>query len=349
MHVTYRPPPTDGRLARRGSASYHSRPVTAHPSVLVVRFGALGDVVLATPLLRAIARAHPRATVTFVTKAAWAPLLAGHPHVTHVEPLALDEPVWALAARLRRRTWDHRLDLHGSPRSRALRALVGGRWRGYRKPRLGRALRVWTGARVTPVPPVAEQYFAAARDLGVVPDGGPAHLAPGPADAARAAAVMPPRPYVILAPGAAHATKRWPTVHWNRLATLLDGRGLRTVVVGAAADAGRVTAPAAVIACGIGLGPTAALLRGAAAAVAGDTGLMHLATAVAAPVVALFGPTDPALGYAPYRARATVLARDLPCRPCSSYGGAHCPLRHHRCMIDLTPEEVMQAVHDLLT
>ena len=322
--------------------------MTAPLPVLIVRFGALGDVVLATPLLRAIARAHPPAVVTFVTKEAWAPLLAGHPHVAHVEALAPGESVRALAARLRGGAWAHKLDLHGSLRSRALRILVGGRWRWYRPPRLRRAVRVWTGAAVRPVTPVAEQYFAAARDLGIVPDGGPAYVASSPADMARAAAVMPHAPYVVLAPGAAHATKRWPTSHWDRLTTLLEARGLGTVVAGAADDAGRVTLRAAVTACGIGLGPTAALLRGAAAVVAGDTGLMHLATAVAAPVVALFGPTDPMLGYAPYRARAVVLARDLPCRPCSTYGGAHCPMRHHRCMIDLTPDEVERAVEALL-
>lgn len=322
--------------------------MTAPLPILIVRFGALGDVVLATPLLRAIARAHPAAAVTFVTKAAWAPLLAGHPHVTRVEALAPGESVRALAARLRPGAWAHRLDLHGSLRSRALRTLVGGRWRGYRTPRLRRAARVWTGARVAAIPHVAEQYFAAARDLAVVPDGGPAHVTPTPADAARAAALMPRDPYVVIVPGAAHATKRWPTGHWNRLVALLEGRGLVTVVAGAADDAGLVTAPAAVRACGIGLGPTAALLRGAAAVVAGDTGLMHLATAVAAPVVALFGPTDPALGYAPYRARAVVLARDLPCRPCSTYGGAHCPMRHHRCMIDLAPDDVERAVQEFV-
>lgn len=327
----------------------HSRPVTAQLAILVVRFGALGDVVLATPLLRAIGRAHPGAAVTFVTKAAWAPLLTAHPHVARVEALGSGESVRSLAARLRRTRWDHRLDLHGSLRSRALRLLVGGRWRGIRKPRFRRALRVWTGADPGPIPAVAEQYFRAARDLAVVPDGAPALVVPTPGDAARAVAVRPGARYVVLAPGAAHATKRWPTTHWNRLAGLLANRGWATVAVGAPDDAHRVTAPMVVPACGVGLGSTAAILRDAAAVVAGDTGLMHLATAVATPVVTLFGPTDPLLGYGPYRAAATVLTRDLPCRPCSVYGRAHCPLGHHRCMIEITPDEVARAVQDLLT
>jgi heptosyltransferase-2 len=316
--------------------------------VLVVRFGALGDVVLTTPLLRAIRRAHPAAAVTLVTKAAWAPLFAGHPHLSAVEALAPDEPLRGLAERLRTTNWDHRIDLHGSVRSRLLRLLVGGRWRGWRKPRLRRAARVWAGRRIgRDLPPMAEEYFAAARALGVTPDGGPPEIHPDPGDATRAAAVAPGVPFVALAPGASRPTKRWPPAHWHRLAGLLHARGLATVAVGTAEERGVVPA-AAVDAGGIGLGPTAALLRRAAAVVAQDSGLMHLATAVGTPVVALFGPTVPDLGYGPYHARARVLELDLPCRPCSVFGGSHCPLGHHLCMIDLIPESVVDAVRRLL-
>lgn len=327
----------------------HSRGVTGPPSVLVVRFGALGDVVLATPLVRAIGHAVPGAQITFVTKAAWAPLVTNHPHVAHVERLAPDEPLRALAARLRATPWEHRLDLHGSLRSHVLRILLGGAWHGWRKPRVQRGIRVWTGIPVGSVPPVPEQYFGAVTHLGIEPDGGPPMVVPTAEDTARGAALAPPGRFVALAPGAAHATKRWPSHHWNRLAAALDGLGVRSVIVGAAEDEGLVTAGDAVSACGVGLGPTTAVLRSAAVVVASDSGLMHLATAVGTPVVALFGPTDPSLGYGPYRSHAVVLARPLPCRPCSVYGGPHCPMRHHRCMIDLTPEEVAEAVQGLLT
>jgi len=317
--------------------------VSGRPAVLVVRFGALGDVVLTTPLLRALRRAHPGAAITLVTRAAWAPLLVSHPHVARVEALQPDEPLRALARRLRATAWDHRLDLHGSPRSRLLRLLVGGRWGGWRKPRLRRALRVWTRRRLGPaLTPVPELYFGAARALGIAPDGGPPEIHPGPEDDARAAAVAPDAAFVALAPGAAHATKRWPPSHWERLAGLLRASGIPTVAVGAEHERGLV--PTALDACGIGLGPTAALLARAAVVVAHDSGLMHLATAVGTPVVALFGPTVPDLGYGPYRADAVVLERALPCRPCSVYGGAHCPLGHHRCMIDLMPDTVADAV-----
>jgi heptosyltransferase-2 len=102
-------------------------------SILVVRFSSIGDILLTTPLVRALKRRHPEARLVFATKRAFAPLLADNPHLTQVVALEPDEPLRHFAARLRAVAPTHALDLHGSLRSLALRALVGGRWRGYRK------------------------------------------------------------------------------------------------------------------------------------------------------------------------------------------------------------------------
>jgi heptosyltransferase-2 len=69
-----------------------------------------------------------------------------------------------------------------------------------------------------------------------------------------------------------------------------------------------------------------------------------MATAVGTPVVALFGPTVEPFGFFPYTARAQVLELALDCRPCSSKGGPRCPLGHHRCMRDMSPELVFAAL-----
>ncbi|HMU62585.1 MAG TPA: glycosyltransferase family 9 protein, partial [Gemmatimonadales bacterium] len=104
-------------------------------------------------------------------------------------------------------------------------------------------------------------------------------------------------------------------------------------------------ADGAVVAAGqFGLQGTGALLSRASALVSGDTGVMHMATGVGTPVVALFGPTVEAFGFFPYRARATVLQRDLPCRPCSRMGGPVCPLGHHACLRDIGPDAVASAL-----
>ncbi|HEX2449711.1 MAG TPA: glycosyltransferase family 9 protein, partial [Gemmatimonadales bacterium] len=81
------------------------------------------------------------------------------------------------------------------------------------------------------------------------------------------------------------------------------------------------------------------------ALVTGHTAAMHMATAVGTPLVAIAGPTVREFGYYPYNAaRAIVLERDLPCRPCARDGGPECPLQHHFCMREISPEAVFAAL-----
>jgi heptosyltransferase-2 len=82
------------------------------------------------------------------------------------------------------------------------------------------------------------------------------------------------------------------------------------------------------------------VIRRAEALISGDTGVMHMATGVGTPVVALFGPTVRQFGFFPYRSDAGVVELDLPCRPCSAHGSARCPLGHHRCMKQMLPDLV---------
>ncbi|MBI1966457.1 MAG: glycosyltransferase family 9 protein, partial [Gemmatimonadetes bacterium] len=309
--------------------------------VLVVRFSSIGDILLTTPLLRALRRRHPEAAVVYVTKRAMAPLVADNPHVSQVLALEPGEPVRHLAARLRLLAPTYGLDLHGSVRSRALRLLVGCRWAGYRKRKLARTLLISTkldlyGHHV----PVPERYFAAARQLDVRPDGGPPEFHLGAGARERVARWLGEKrltaaPVAALAPGAAHATKRWPVTHWTALTERLAAAGYRVVVVGGPEDRGvaqQIGAPAVSAAGEFSLQETGALLAHAKVLVSGDTGVMHMATGVGTPVVALFGPTVEPFGFFPYRARAAVLQRPLDCRPCSAMGTAKCPLGHHHCL-----------------
>jgi len=327
--------------------------------VLLVRFSSIGDILLTTPLVRALARRHPEARLVYVTKRAMAPLVADNPHLSEVVALEPDEPIRHLARRLRALAPTHGLDLHGSIRSAGLRLLVRCHWSGYRKRKVARALLIGTKLdayrRRTSV---AERYFEAARRLDAQPDGGPPEFALGPGARDRAAQWLAERglagvPVAALAPGAAHATKRWPVAHWSALAERLRASGYRPIVVGGPDDRGLAqqlaAAGAAISAAGeCSLQETGGLLERARVVVSGDTGVMHMATGVGTPVVALFGPTVRAFGFFPYHARATVLAQDLQCPPCSTMGTARCPLGHHRCLVDLLPAQVAAAVERLV-
>jgi heptosyltransferase-2 len=325
--------------------------------LLLVRFSSIGDVLLTTPLIRALRARHPDARLVFATKEAMAPLVVDNPHLSEVVTLARGAPVRTLARRLAALDPTQGLDLHGSLRSAALRLLVRCSWRGYSKRKLARGVLVATkidlyGTRV----PVAERYFETARGLDVRPDGGPPEFFLAPAAHERAAQWLRERdlagpPLAVLAPGAAHFTKRWPQARWIALAQRLRGRGFGVVAVGgpedrAAAEALTPLAASAAGACT--LQETGALLARARVAITGDTGVMHMATGVGTPVVALFGPTVEQFGFFPYRAKATVLERDLACRPCSPMGGPRCPMGHHRCLEDIGPDDALAAVEQLV-
>jgi heptosyltransferase II len=331
------------------------------PNILLVRFSAIGDILLTTPLIRALRARHPAASITYVTKAAFVPLLAHNPHLTEVIGWEPGTPLSALAGRLRERGFTHQLDLHDTLRSRLLRVRVGGRWTSYPKHRVARTVLIRTKRNIyRDSRPVAERYFDAAKDLDVKPDGGPPQCflaASSTRDAElflQASDIGLSRQLIALAPGAAHGTKRWPMHHWTDLAHRLIGLENDIVVLGGPDDAGLAEqlSPAfrgrgASAAGRFDLAGTAALLRRARALISGDTGVMHLATAVGTPVVALFGPTVEPFGFFPYQAKATVVQKNLSCRPCSAHGTAVCPLKHHRCLQDLMPEEVMEALRKL--
>ncbi len=333
--------------------------MSAAPSILLVRFSSLGDVLLATPLIRALRARHPGATIAALTRRAFAPLLSGNPRLDEVLALGPGDSLARVARQIRRRRFTHLLDLHGNLRSRILRLLVPGHWRGFDARRGARRELIRHKRDVYPDRlPVAERYFEAARELDVRPDGKPAEFFPE----ARALEAVdqwldgadPGRGVVALVPGAAHPTKRWPLAHWERLAAALGREGWLVTVLGGSED--EVAAGVVARAAGergrnaagrFDLQGAGALLARARVAVAGDTGLMHLATAVGTPVVALFGPTVEQFGFFPYRARAVVLERALSCRPCSSRGSRACPLGHHRCLADIAPDQVLPRVLEL--
>jgi ADP-heptose:LPS heptosyltransferase len=160
---------------------------------------------------------------------------------------------------------------------------------------------------------------------------------------------------VALCPGARHATKRWPEARWCALDEQLAAAGLARIVLSTAAEQRELPALAARIAADPRarwftepLERVAAMLGRTAVAVTHDSGLMHLAAARGARVVALFGSTSPVLGFAPAGEGHAVLCRDLPCQPCTLHGRERCPKGHFRCMTTIESGEVWDRVRERL-
>ncbi|HEV8321439.1 MAG TPA: glycosyltransferase family 9 protein [Myxococcota bacterium] len=211
--------------------------------ILVVRYSALGDVVLATAVLRALRARHAGASIEALTDAPYAAVLAPW----------CDAPVWTLdrtaprakeiarlGGALRARRFDAVLDLQGKLTSRVLARLSGAR-------RFGPPARAATGGDAPPVHALDRYRAAAAALVGAAPLPDPAAVTPGGLAAARAALArrLPAArgPRVVLLPGARHATKRWGAARFGALAALLVGtRGAGVLLAGGPMDAGEIAA-----------------------------------------------------------------------------------------------------------
>ena len=161
-------------------------------------------------------------------------------------------------------------------------------------------------------------------------------------------------PLVALAPASVWATKRWP--YYADLARLLRDRS-RVVVLGAADDVAlaedvRVAAgDGAFSAAGaLTLLGSAELIRRCSLVVTNDSAPQHLASAVGTPTITIFGPTVPQFGFGPLAEGSRTIGLDsLACRPCDRHGPRRCPLRHWRCMREVSAADVAARVFDILS
>jgi len=331
-------------------------------SSLVIQTAFLGDVVLTTPLLTALAARH--GPVDVVTTPAAAPLVETHPAVRRAVPYDKRgrDRGWGglrdLARRLRVEGYERAYLPHRSLRTATLAFLariperIGFHdgWpffytvvrrrpaEGHEVDRLLALARQPAAAYAPSLHPTPEDDRATAAVLsgGGIPDG---------------------TAFAAIAPGSIWGSKRWP--HYGQLARRVAAQ-LPVVVVGGPEDAGlgdEIIRAAqdgggprtSVNTCGkLTLRQSAALIKRAAVLVTNDSAPLHVATAMGTPIVAVFGPTLPEFGFAPIRTGDVALGvKGLDCRPCSRHGPPSCPLGHHRCMRDLTPEMVAAAIEEI--
>jgi heptosyltransferase-2 len=324
-------------------------------TTLVIQTAFLGDVVLTTPLLSALAARHGPLDV--VTTPLAAPLLETHPAVRQVIPYdkRRADRGWAglrtLARRLRTERYSRAYLPHRSLRSGTLALLA-------RIPaRIG--FRGGWSFLYTEVRPKPRTGHETDRLLALADERSAVYrpqLRPTIEDERAATAVIQ-GDFIALAPGSIWGSKRWP--YYGELAQRLTEH-VPVVLVGGPDDAelGEEIRRAAkggqgrqrlVNACGkLTLRESAALIGQASLLVTNDSAPLHLATAMGTPIVALFGPTVTEFGFGPLRAGDVALGIDeLQCRPCSPHGPPRCPLGHHRCMRQLTVEAVMAAIEEL--
>jgi ADP-heptose:LPS heptosyltransferase len=335
-----------------------------HTQFLVIRLSHLGDIVLTTGVLDYWHRKHGW-TFYFVTTQPMLPILLEHPAIKDVVSVTSGEkPFWpwiTFCRFLRKRYGTIPLiDLHGTLRSR----ILGAMWpsKVYSHPKLRWSRRLYQHFRHEPsrkrldatnVP----QRYSLAREPVAPP---PADLIPriflreqDRAWAQKTLAPLGPKPLVALHPYATHEAKKWPLEHWFELVARLHAKGMATVIIGQSetpfvrsleeSGQSEKVFPHLDLTNETDLAQTSAILQQARVLVSGDSGPMHLGTAVGTPVVALFGPTCRQWGFYPSGPRDKVISMNPSCSPCSLHGQGHCA-RRVSCMEEINVTTVLDAI-----
>ncbi|HEX5474468.1 MAG TPA: glycosyltransferase family 9 protein [Vicinamibacterales bacterium] len=325
-------------------------------NILVVRLGALGDVVHAIPAVAALRRAFPSARIDWLVEARHRPMVD---LVTAIDSsVVVSRPTlagWSQAvAALRAVRYDTALDLQGLLKSALLaRASGASRVVGFSIWHLREksARPFYSDAQPVEGGHVISKNLRLLRAVGVETQTIEFPIAPVDSDALeRLRERLGGRGFVLINPGAAWPNKRWLPERFGALAAFLrDVRGLVPVVLwgpGEETLADRIVAEssgAAMPAPPTTIPDIVALARAAALVVSGDTGPLHIATAVGTPTVSLFGPTDP-VRNGPYASDDVVVSRFDRC-------GCRYDRRCHQaawCLAGVEDAEVAAAVQQRL-
>jgi len=306
-----------------------SRRVPIDPSaisrMLVIKPCCLGDVLMATPALRALRRAFPKTSIHMLTTEWCAPALIGNPNVTSTfrYPDKMTTARYALLARrLRDRHYDAGVCLDRSPLVNGLLLLAGIPIRAGIDS-AGRGIGLTH--RVTPQPDmhVTELYLAVAESIGASPVGSEPEYHPSEQARTEAKQLLNGLrdPIVVIHPGGAvnpgvqMLSKRWPAIMFGELASsLIQDYQASVVVIGAESDRDAVqtsidfTDGTVTNLCRrLSIDEVGAVCEQAQLYIGNDSGMSHLAAAVGAATITIFGPTSPER-YRPLGPRAEVCA-----------------------------------------
>ncbi len=326
------------------------------PKFLLVRLGALGDIVHAVPVAAALRERYPDARIDWLVDSHHTAIVDLVPVIsrrTAVDSRQLLDGLRTIGM-LRRERYDVAIDLQGLVKSAAFARLSGAaRVIGFDRQHVReRAASFFYTDRGHPgdVAHVIDRNLSLLGPLGIAdrsrrfPIAVPASAALEPV-AARVARDGR-QGFALVNPGAGWPNKRWPVDRFGQVAAwIASAHGLLSVVLWGPEEqdvAARIvnrSRNTAILAPKTGVGDLLALSRGARLMVSGDTGPLHLAAAVATPIVALFGPTDPARN-GPWDADDISLSRF---GECVCHYERRCR-RVRPCIEDISVDEVCDAI-----
>ena len=319
---------------------------------LIIRLSSLGDIILTEPVTALIKQQYPDAVIDYITKPLYQDIVKLFPYVSNVYT---DYENSKFLTSISKVPYDYAIDLHNKLNSRLILNKINAKdKRVYKKQRLLRS-KIVKKQTDESIDSTLSLYLSAL--TGIIKS--PTPLAPwlSTPKATIPFEIKEDKLKIGIFPGASYETKRWPSEHFKKAIELLDSNfDTDFYIMGSESESGltsKITRYFGENCIDLGgklnFSELAKAISSMDLLITNDSGPMHLASAYNKPLVAIFGATHPRLGFKPMNNKAVVLAKDYPCQPCSLHGGNKCPLKHYKCMQDITPQEVFELCKEMIT
>jgi len=342
-----------------------------HPQmekILIIQTAFLGDVILTTPLLKAVKTIYPESSLSFLLIPETKEVLANNPWLDEIivyDKRKKDKGIanfFSLVKRIRKKNFDRALIPHRSLRSASLCYLskipqrIGfDRSAGaslftqkikYQKNlhEIERNLSLLEEIPVNDFKDFSPELFPTKEDFIRVEEFLRNHRSEDD------------KRIIAIAPGSIWATKRWLPERFAQVADLLIKElKAKIIFLGSKEDeqlcyqiSDLMETDPAIAAGKMSFLQSAALISKCSVILSNDSAPVHMASAKGIPVVEIFGSTIPQFGFAPYGNKNVIIEKPLYCRPCGIHGKNKCPEKHFRCMKEITTQEVFEVVKSVI-
>ena len=325
--------------------------------ILVIRFSSIGDIVLTSPVVRALKTQLMDSEIHYLTKRKYEGILTSNPYIDKL--FLFDKDLNQIIGELRKEKYDYIVDLHNNLRTQIIKVSLTTKSLSFNKLNWEKWLLVNLKIDKLPSLHIVDRYLETVKSLGVKADAlGLDYFIEEKDEVPMDWLPETHRQgYVAYAIGAQHNTKKLPV---NRMIELCDKMNKPVILLGGPEDAGTGEQISKFFerpenteyeagltelnkktiiynACGkFNLNQSASLVKKANYVFTHDTGLMHIAAAFKKEIFSIWGNTIPEFGMYPYRTKFTVLEnKKLSCRPCSKIGFDKCPKGHFKCMKEI--------------
>jgi heptosyltransferase-2 len=321
--------------------------MTEKKKVLLIRFSSLGDIALIHPVIQKLSSYDYEVDV--LTKKTFSSLFDHHQQVHDVLNLEDHHNLLSLISVLKKKKYDHILDLHNNLRTSLIKIAFPFKTVTYKKYRMKRALLVQWKLNLLKGNQVINNYLATLNKLKI-PYTDSDYQYRIPFKISEQVKKLKSNQYLCMAPFAKHFTKEWP--YYKELVLQLSKK-YKIYILGARDEYERAEefkSKNVINLCGkLSFQDVIGLINSSRLLITNDSGLMHLGSGTKADILSIIGNTVKEFGFFPYHKKMHIVEnKKCKCRPCHYHGLTKCPKKHFQCLKEIKPEQVLVEVKKII-